>query len=194
MTWNGLSGYILKLNSAFAMGHEPGPCFFFGLTNQSDVWSERLRLGGGIILNEFYDPNTFVPQFPYLEKLGLGSIFKNSLKFWNCLALLLKTVKMEETQPWEKLKQGCGRGDSFFKGSRTWQTLWRYWCLVKALCNIARASPCWMLGIRDAGSRLWAGQLTLLEMVMEDLSFVWVSFIHSMLIDFFHTEQRCWGK
>lgn len=71
----------LKLNSAFAMGREPGPCFFFGLTNQSDVCSEKLSLGGGIILTEFYDPNTFVLQFPYLEKVGLGSIFKNSVKF-----------------------------------------------------------------------------------------------------------------
>lgn len=163
--------------------------FLLCLTNQSDVCSEKLRSAGGMVLTEFYDPNTFIPQFPCLEKVGLGSIFKNSFKFWNFMALLLTTVKMEETQPWEKLKQGCQRRDSFFRGSRIWQTLWRYCCIVKALCNIARASPCWMLGIRDARSRLWAGQLTLLEMVMEDLSFVWVSFTHSMPIDFFHTKQ-----
>lgn len=72
---------ISKLNSAFAMGHDPGPCFFFDLTNQSHVCSKKLRSDRGMILTEFYEPNTFVPQFPCLEKVGLGSIFKNSFKF-----------------------------------------------------------------------------------------------------------------
>lgn len=41
-----------------------------------------------------------------------------------------------------------------------------------------------MLGIRDAGSRFW-GQFTLLEIVIEDPSFVWVSSIHRVLMNFF---------
>ena len=49
------------------------------------------------------------------------------------------TVSVEDNGPWEKLKQGCQRKDSFF--GRTWQTLWRYWYLVKALCKRATASP-----------------------------------------------------